>query len=139
MGTPNNGVAFAYSYGLAPDEVNEFLPRMFIINDVTDANGNYLADLSEAINQNLIGNIQSVMMTLVGAAATTQLVFTHGVSGVRVSTAPWTAGFDGKSCFPYFAPADARQHTLKSTVGGAQFQLVFTNVPLPIVNGGNSF
>lgn len=135
----NNGAVFSYSYGLQPDDINEFTPRIFVVNDVTDANGNYLVDLSDVINNNLIGDIQSVMLTIIGAAATTQLVFTFGMSQIRCSVAPWTAGFDAKCIVPYLAPRDARQHQLKSTVGNVQFQLVFTNVPLPLVNGGNSF
>jgi hypothetical protein len=131
MATLNNGVAYGFCYGLPPDENQNFIPRLFSINDVFDSTGNYIVDLSECINQNLIGKIQSVIYT-VTPSGTGYYQFIHGITQIRFSLSNFNSGQDCKIIFPYLSPPDAHQHNLIGNAGH-HFQLTFLNIPLPIV------
>jgi hypothetical protein len=140
MSTDNLGTAFAFDYGRMPEEVNEFQARMFIVNGTIDATGIFLVDLSECINRNLLGHIQSVILTQINPASKAAMIFTHGITGVRFSCASdiGDGAHDAKIIFPYMAPIGTPQHILTGPADHS-FQLVFTNIPLPIAANGSTF
>lgn len=137
MSTTNDGVSFAFNYGRMPEEINEFQPRCFVVNGSIPASGEFIIDLSECINRNLLGHIQSVIFTVINPASNLPMVFEHGSSGVRFSCCSMVAdgAHDAKVVFPYMSPSGVAQHRLTGPADW-QFQLVFTNVPLPIAAGG---
>ena len=134
MAASLNVGCFAFAYGAPPLEVEEFIPRLFVVDDFTDANGRSFVDISEYINHNFVGHIQTVMLNILDAVTPTRLELTFGVTGARVSTAANVALTSGMTIMPYLAPADCRQHLVVSSVPNTHFQLIFTNVPMPLIN-----
>lgn len=134
MPANQNSVSFAFGYGLMPDEINEFVPRLFVVEGVTDANGVYNLDISEYLNRNLIGNIQSVIISILDAVTPTRLELIYGVTGARVSACADAARESGYTVMPFLSPQDCAQHVITSSRAETRFQLVFTNVPLPLLN-----
>ena len=130
-----------YSYGKMPVDFNEFTPKFCVISGITGADGNYDVDLSEIINRDGMGDIQSVVMTLMEFPTYTLLNFIFGQSDIIFSVRAFSLNMPVKCIFPYFAPRGVNRHRLYSgaltgsAVANVPFQLVFTNIPLPITNG----
>jgi hypothetical protein len=138
MSTDNMGVAFSFNYGRMPEEINEFQPRMFVINGSIPVGGLFQVDLTECVNRELLGHIQSCILTMIRPATNGQMTFVHGTSGVRFSVCNMVAdgAHDAKIVFPFMSPQNTLQHNLLGPVD-YPFQLVFTNVPFPIACTGS--
>jgi hypothetical protein len=143
MAATLDAMVLRYSYGKAPADFNEFQPRFYPITGMTDETGHYDVDLSEIVHRDLMGEIQSVIMTAWEPATTGKISFIFGGSNIWFSVNPYAAGETAKCIFPYLSPPDQYRHKLfsGSIANGTHlayypFQLVFTNVPLPPVVGG---
>lgn len=128
---------FSYAYGKIPTDFNAFEARCCVINAAIPVGGEYLVDLSEFINRDLLGSIQSVIFTVINPADNHSLVFHHGITGIRFSVNSMVAdgAHDGKIIFPYMSPPSTAQHTITGDVD-RPFQLIFTNIPLPLICTG---
>lgn len=131
--------SFAFHYGTLPDAEKEYNPRLFVIDGVATGLGDELIDISPWVNHNSIGDIQSVIFSTrqIGAAQFYRFIF--GITGVTfyIQNA-FNAAQCGLAIFPYMSPRDCRQHYINTNGMTVPYQLVFTNIALPLLGGINS-